>query len=686
MPVMEANASRFIFGVDGVEFLVVEFKATESMSKPFLVEMSLASEDDIQLDDMIGKEGLLKIVGTENRYFHGVINEFRQSEIKGRFYLYHASLVPTLWQLSLRRDSRIFQQKSVPDIVKQVLADASIFQDRVIFRLRNKYPEREYCVQYQESDLNFISRLLEEEGIFYLFGHKEDKHMLIFGDDAEICWPISDAPEISYHIADSLVADEQFVYVFDSVRQLHSDQIVLTDYNFKKPALDLTSFQKESDKSTLGLFDYPGNFFDVDAGRNRAQVRLQEATALKFFAEGRSNCAWMAAGHKFTLANHDRSELDREYLLVDVRHSGSQPQVLGELAATDEGFEYNNALRVIPATVTYRPPRTTPKAIINGIQSAIVMGPKNEEIYTDKYGRIKVKFHWDHATEADGAKIEDEKRSCWIRVVQSVAGPGWGTVFLPRVGHEVIVNFLEGDPDRPIVTGQVYHGTHNQPYTLPDDKTRSVIKTNSSPDGGGFNEIRFEDKKENEQIFMHAQKDFEIRILNDHIAWIGNEDHTIIAKDKLEKIEGDRHLTVTGDQNEKTGGALSIEIGSDLQAKVGDKYGLDASSEIHLKAGMKFILEAGTQISLKAGGSFIDIGPGGVSIKGAMVNINSGGSAGSGSGVSAETPLLPREADTAQSGMTAQVETTQQVPLSPQAESFKQAAKSGTPFCETCPS
>lgn len=668
----------FTFMVNSVEFLVVEFKATETISQPFCVDLSLASEEDVEADGMMNQEGLLSITGTDDRHFHGIINEFRQAECRGRFFLYRARLVPALWLLSLRRDCRIFQNMSVPDIVQEVLSGVNILQNRVISRLRNTYPPREYCVQYRETDLDFISRLLEDEGIFYFFGHSQGQHVLILGDDSEICRPISGEHQINYRTDSGLAADEESIQAFDSVRQLHPNNITLNDYNFRQPSVDLTCNQNEEDGCSICVFEYPGNYCDTDTGRNVARVRFQEATVLRLFAEGRSNCHRLTAGHKFQLQEHDRSVLDGEYILVEVRHSGKQPQVIAE-RSTEGGFEYSNELIAIPASVTFRPPRRTPKARIQGLQSAIVVGPENEEIYTDEYGRVKVRFFWDHATGANGANDRDENRSCWIRVVQSAAGPGWGTLFLPRVGNEVIVDFLEGDPDRPIITGQVYHATHRPPYTLPDEKTRSVVRTSSTPDGGGFNEIRFEDRKDSEQLFIHAQKDYELRVLNDRVGWIGNENHLTVALDKLEKVDGDKHLTVTGDHNEKVGGTLSIESGMDLQSKAGGKHGLEATTEIHIKGGMKVVIEAATQVSLKAGGSFVDIGPAGVSLQGAMININSGGSAGSGSGISTETPRLPREPDEAQSE---DAMPPAQTSPSPQAAAFRQAAVAGRPFCE----
>jgi type VI secretion system secreted protein VgrG len=316
---------------------------------------------------------------------------------------------------------------------------------------------------------------------------------------------------------------------------------------------------------------------------------------------------------------------------------------------------------------------------VEGIQTAIVVGPSGEEIYTDEYGRVKVQFHWDRRGSSD------ENSSCWMRVSQLWAGTNWGAMFIPRIGQEVIVDFLEGDPDRPLVTGRVYHGTNMPPYSLPDEKTKSTIKSYSSPDGGGFNEIRFDDLKGEEQVFIHAEKNQDIRTEKDRMEWVGQDSHLIVVRNQLEKVEGDKHLTVNGDQNEKVDGTVSLEAGTDIQEKAGGKHALDAAQEIHLKAGMKVIIEAGTQVSLKAGSNFIDIGPSGVSIQGTMVNINSGGSAGSGSGSSPQAPEEPAEADTAEPGRATQGPPgpTEPATPTPQARALSSAAQTGTPFCET---
>jgi type VI secretion system secreted protein VgrG len=313
----------------------------------------------------------------------------------------------------------------------------------------------------------------------------------------------------------------------------------------------------------------------------------------------------------------------------------------------------------------------------------MVVGPTGDEIHTDEFGRVKVQFHWDRHSEAD------ENSSCWIRVAQVWAGKNWGAMYIPRIGQEVIVEFIEGDPDRPIITGRVYNDQAMPPYGPKTNPTMSTLKSNSSIGGGGFNEIRFEDKKGKEQIFIHAQKDEDVRILNDSKEYIGNNRHLIVKKDQLEQVDGDKHLTVKGDQNEKITGSVSLDAGMDYHHKVGMKHAMEAGMDIHIKGGMKVIIEAGMQLSLKAGSNFIDIGPSGVAISGMpTVMINSGGSAGSGAGCSPDPATLPEEADTADPGQVSDPPEMPEPPepftFSAQATVLKQAAEDGTPFCEEC--
>jgi len=674
-PKQTAHESRFLFEVLGVSYqtAVLGFKLFEGISSPFALHVSLVSEDEINFDEVVGKEALLTLLGEENdRYLHGVLRQFIQNGSKGRFYFYEAEVIPTLWLLSLEQDCRIFQNKKVEDIIKQVLQEGGITGDRFNFRLQGKYPEREYCVQYRETDLDFISRLCEEEGIFYFFEHAKDKHVLVFGDSTVAYQTIKGEEEITFNPAIGMVPGQEFVYHLAFSQKVFSGKMTRRDFNFEKPTLDLTSKEQNKSYQKLEVYDYPGRYVEENRGKGLTKVRLEESITFKEKAEGKSNSPRLTPGFKFKLIDHERKSFNQEYLLTEIRHEGQQPQALQELADPKEKFSYTNQFISIPSSVIFRPERKTPKPVVKGIQTATVAGPSGEEIYTDKYGRIKVQFHWDRLGK------KDDKSSCWIRVASIFTGGQYGAIFTPRIGQEVVVDFLEGDPDQPLITGRVYNADLMPPYTLPDEKTKSTIKTNSSIGGEGFNEIRFEDKKGEEQLFFHAEKNLDIRVKNDTFEWTGNDCHLIIKNEQFDLVEKDKHLSVKGNYNEKVDGIISIKGEMDMQEKVGMKYALDAGQEIHLKAGLNIIIEGNTNISLAAGGSFITIGPAGVDISGAMVKINSGGAAGSGSGSSPEAPKLPKEADKAQPGKKSPPPQTQA-----QAATLKSAAQSGMPFCDT---
>jgi type VI secretion system secreted protein VgrG len=471
--------------------------------------------------------------------------------------------------------------------------------------------------------------------------------------------------------------EEDVISGFERMQEIRPAKYSLNDFNFEIPNTDLKVNVPSSQKLGTGereIYDYPGMYAKKNEGDRLARIRMEEEEAQITTIIGSSNCRAFTSGYRFTLTSYFRGDMNnKDYLLASIEHVAEQ----GWDDKSD--ISYSNRFTCIPFDVPFRPTRLTPKPVVHGSQTAIVVGPKGDEIYTEEHGRVKVQFHWDREGK------NDENSSCWIRVAQLWAGINWGAMYIPRIGHEVIIEFLEGDPDRPIITGRVYHGMNKPPYPLPGEKTKSTIKSNSSLGGGGFNEFRFEDKKGSEQVFIHAEKQQDNRVKQDSLEWIGNERHLIVTKDQLEKVGGDKHLEVTGDQNEKIGGTVSLTIGQDLQQKVGAKHALDAGQEIHLKAGMKVIIDAGTQISLVAGGSFIDIGPGGVTIKGTMVLINSGGAAGSGSGCSPDTPKPPKEADKAEPGKVSKAQggSSSAAPPGPQAAALKSAAQSGAPFCDT---
>jgi type VI secretion system secreted protein VgrG len=624
-----ANEPHFLFKISETKLRVMDFTAREEISAPYEVDLSLASTDEIKFDDVIGKEALLTIVRDEaDRYFNGIINEFTQSGAMGRFYLYQAKMVPSLWLLSLKQNCRIFQNKSVEDIVKEILEDGGIESDRYVFRLQRTCKPKEYCVQYRETDLSFISRLLEEEGIFYFLEHSKDTHVVVFGDGAVNYQPIEGKQnkkkqtEVPFHPPDEMVAEEEAVSVFVLSRQIRSGKITVRDFNFKKPSLDLTAEEKADSFESLEVYDYPGEYFESDEGKNLAKIRLEEAMTFKDQAEGRSVCAGFTSGYTFKLTDHDRDDLNQEYFFVEVTHEGAQRQVLEEQAGGG-GSTYSNNFVAIPSSVTFRPERNTPKPVVEGVQTAIVVGPSGEEIYTDEFARVKVKFHWDRVEGTD------ENSSCWIRVSQLWAGVNWGAMFIPRIGQEVIIDFIEGDPDRPIITGRVYNKTNIPPYTLPDQKTKSAIKTNSSIGGDGFNEIRFEDKKGEEELFIHGQKNLEIRVTNDRRETIGHDRNLVVENDKKETVKNDRNEIVSKNHKEEIGGnrnlkvvgkqvvaiddSLSVTVG----ANVNEVFKADHSEKVtgqFTAQAADIVLEATSNITFKVGGSFIAISSSGIKI------------------------------------------------------------------------
>jgi len=570
-----ADQDRFLFKVAKKDLKVAEFFAREEISTPFEVDLTLAIEEEVKFEDVIQQEALLTILGFESeRYFHGIINRFWLTGSVGRFLLYKATLVPTIWLLSLEQDCRIFQDLDVKEIVSEILNDAGINSDRFDFRLKETYPKREYCVQYRESDLHFISRLLEEEGIFYYFEHHEKDHLLVFGDSMVNYKPIEGEKndeqqvEIGFQPPSGLAPEKETVQQITLCRQISPGKYTHKDYNFLKPSLKPTGQEEAKTFSKLEQYDFPGGFLDNDRGAALAKIRMQEARMFMDTAEGQSTCPRLLPGFTFKLTRHDLAALEKEYLLTSVSHSGSQPQVTEELSGGD-GFSYSNQFFGIPSSVIFRPAIKTHKPSVRGIQSAIVTGPAGEEIYTDEHGRIKVLFHWDRLGK------EDEKSSCWIRVSQLWAGAGWGAMHIPRIGQEVIVDFLEGDPDQPVITGRLYHGTNTPPYKLPDEKTKSTIMSKTTPDGKTSNELAMEDKANETRVvlsnayghkltmdekdqFLCAETRDGNKITfddkNKHISAVTTKNHNVTISDEKKKItvtSTEGHIIEIDDENQK---------------------------------------------------------------------------------------------------------------------------------------
>ncbi|MFO7639970.1 MAG: type VI secretion system tip protein VgrG [Candidatus Competibacteraceae bacterium] len=707
---MAITQKHRIFAVNtplGEDVLVFQrMTATEQLGRLFEFELEMLSErTDLDLAEMLGKNvtvrmELPEVRGGETRYFNGFVTRFSSLGIlrEESYGVYRATLSPWLWFLTRTSDCRIFQQKKVPEIIE------SIFQEHGFtdFKksLSGDYRTWEYCVQYRETDFNFVSRLMEQEGIYYYFTHSNGKHMLVLADGLGSHDPFPNYDEIPFYPPDLMENRERdHIYQWVAEKQVQPGAYALNDFDFIVPDKKLRSRAATRPAATPGghamdnfeMYDYPGEYSEKAEGDSYTGIRLEELLAQHEILQGEGVARGLAAGCLFGLTNCARDEQNRQYLIVSVIH-----ELRGDFYETVAGAEappkvYQARITAIDAQQPYRAPRITPKPVVRGPQTAIVVGPSGEEIYTDQYGRVKCQFHWDRYGKAD------QDSSCWIRVAQSMAGKKWGALYLPRIGHEVIVDFLEGDPDQPIITGRVYNGKAMPPYDLPAEQTKSTFKSLSSKGGGGFNEFRFDDKKGEEQIFIHAEKDQHNRVKKDTLEWVGQDRHLIVICDQFEEVKGDKHLSVKGDQNEKIDGTVSLETGMDLQEKVGMKHALDAGMEIHLKAGMNVIIEAGMSITLKAGGGFVVVGPAGVTISGTPVLINSGGSAGSGSGSSPEAPKAPKEADQAEPGGVTEVQAT---PIAksarqldsvsvggfqnPQAQTLANAARDGTPFCEKC--
>jgi type VI secretion system secreted protein VgrG len=623
----------------GKDVLLLErYQGREAISEPFLFTFRCVStQKSLAIETLLRKPVLLQVQLPDNSYrpVHGLGRSARMLELDMGLTTYEVEMVPWFWFLTQATDCRIFQDKTVEQIVSEVFQGHG-FND-FQFKLTGNYTPRKYCVQYRETDFNFVSRLLEEEGIFYYFEHTESKHTMVLLDAASSVKVCPGQSTLRFAHAGTPDHPEDFVHTVDLERSYRTGKITLQDFDFIKPSTNLIA-NVSGAYAQSEQYDYPGVYYDKARGDKLAKTLLEKEEWPEKIVRGTSSGRSLNAGNKFTLSEHFRADLNISWLLVALEHKVEGTNFRSEL---EEPFRYANRFEAIPASVPFRPQRAHAKPSVKGTQTAIVTGPAGEEIYVDKYGRIKVHFHWDRL------QPYDEKSSCWVRVSQSWAGGAWGWMTIPRIGQEVVVSFQEGDPDRPLVTGRVYNEAQQVPYKLPDHQTISTWRSRSSKGGGAtnFNEIRMEDLKGKEQLFVHAEKDRDDRTKNDSREWVGKDRHLYVKSNQQEEVGGAKHVKVGGQFNEKIGGKYSLNVGSDFHTKVGMNYALEAGMEVHVKAGMKVIIEAGMQLSLKGPGGFVNIDPSGVQIQGTMVLINSGGSAGSGGGSKPDDPKEPDKAD-----------------------------------------
>lgn len=587
---------------------VVEFRATEALNQTYEVELQLVSEHrDLDLEALLHRPAFLSF-GADGSGIHGQVYRVAQGDSGARLTSYQIILAPHLAYLAHRHNQRIFQQQNVPQIIARILSDHGMQSDAWRFQLSADYPPRVYCVQYNESDLHFIQRLCEEEGLHFHFQHSADGHTLVFGDDQTV-FPQPAAPT-AYAPGSGMVAEAPVIDRFQVQLHTRTTHVSRRDYHFEKPNVELEAQARETRRLELEDYAFPGQFIHRQRGQHLSQRALERHRADYRQAHGRSDQPLLRNGSFLDLSEHPRADCNGLWLLTRVEHSGRQPQSLEEAApdvSSDDGFTqgYRNHFVATPWDVNFRPALEHPKPRVTGNQHAVVTGPAGEEIYCDAYGRVKVQMFWDR----DGQK--NEQSSCWLRVATHWAHERYGSVQIPRVGMEVLVGFSEGDPDKPFVLGCLPNAATPVPLDLPAQHTQSILRSQSSPGGGGFNELRIEDRAGAEEIALRAQRDFVQLVLNDERIQVDNQRSVVVGGiashdlrgeeqhlthgNRLTELKQDDHLLVLGDQH--------IRVSSQR---------LNATQQIHLSAGQQVVIDGGAHLTVKAGGHWLTLGPDGI--------------------------------------------------------------------------
>ena len=627
---------------------VYSFSGVEGVSKPYEFRVELVDRTPSRdISSLLGTPALLSVADRSGgiRLVHGIISDVFQLHTANRYTHYAATIVPRLWFLDKIQDHRIFQNLSIVEIIRQILLEQGFDADAVSFKLFYEYEPREYCVQYKETDLHFITRLCEEEGVYFYFEHSENAHTLCFCD-REGGPKIPGEHSLRYHMGSGHPADTSVISRLSLKHSVDSNSASYNEWNFDKPQLNLLVSKKEPDRGLapvpkgmlLEQYRYP-HIYELRAqGERYAGLQLERQLTFSRVMECQADVARFIPSYTFAVREHPRDDVNTNWFVVAVRHEGRQPGVLKHEAPSERGEHYRSFVTAIPEMTRFIPALEHPKRRIEGEQTAIVTGPAGEEIYPDKYGRVKVQFFWDREGEWN------EKTTCWVRVSQAWAGTLYGTMAIPRMGHEVIVSFLEGDPDRPIITGRVYHALNKVPYELPGAKNRSVFKSMSTLGGEGdprgFNEFRIDDTAGEEEIYGHAEKDVNIHIKNDWAARVKHDLHRKVDKLSALVTEGETHTKLQDQRKTKLEANENLTVHGDSHGEIEKNWLGDAGTEFHLESGIKIVMEAGSELTLKAGGSWLKLDSSGIH-GGPKVFPNSGNSPSPGTPAN---PLLPGEA------------------------------------------
>ena len=676
-------------------FLVQRFSGREELGRLFEYQLELLSErGDITAEQLLGSNATVALEreGMDPRYFNGYITSFSVQGLmttpafkSNTGYLYLATVNPGLWFRTRSANSQIFTQTAIGDIItQQIQADA-------LMDLENKVTgteKRDFVVQYRETDFNFVSRLAEHAGIYYYFTHTDGKHKMVLLNASGDHVDNPDKPKISFS---GSTRAETTLSGFRMVSQVRAGAFATGDYNYVTPNTKIAavnSAPKSHDNAGFEIFDHPIDSTTSTFANTYAQVRQEEEGCRYAVAHGSGVERSVQVGFKTTLSDHPVSSLNKQYLVIG--HSFAATNNLGT-GSDGTPASFHCEFEAIPADVQFRSSREIPRPFVAGTQTALVVADFRTDTDSSggsdpigaNLGRVKVQFYWDRYG----------KQSCWARVSTPWAGKGYGFQNMPRIGEEVLVQFIEGDPDRPVVIGRVHNAENMPPFKLPASAPFTGLKSLSIDASGNsvagkWNELRFDDTDGKEQIYLQAQNDFDRRVLNDDKTWIGNESHLYIKSDAYAKYDADHHVQTTGDHNEKVGGKLSMDVASDIHVKSGTMFLVDGGQEVHLKASSKIVLESPMMVSLVCGGNFVTVSPSGVDIKGIMVNVNSGGSKGSGSGISPQPPKDGKLAMTSEGGSATAKPAAPPAPtaFSPKASSFKVAAATGAPFVSSsCP-
>jgi type VI secretion system secreted protein VgrG len=589
-------------GMDDDVLVLRGMQGTEELGRLFRYELSLASDDHtIKADDILGKKVTvwLELADESKRFFSGLVSRFSQSGVSSTQALYQATIRPWLWFLTREADCRIFQEMTVPEIVQKVFDDNG-FSDYEL-KLSGSYEPWVYCVQYRETDFNFVSRLLEQEGIYYFVKHEDGNHVLVLADHYGAHSPVSANESAPFNPTIDNIHSE-CISQLSTTHEVVTGVYSLRDYDFEKPSLDLTAQTKEQrqhDHADFEFYDYPGEYLTAGGGKAYTDTRIEEASCQHERVSGTGTVRGFTPGGLFNLTEFPRDDQNREYLLIATNHD-LQPSAFETGSEGAGGPVCVCGFTAIDSKIPFRPARLTPKPVVQGPQTAVVVGPSGEEIYTDKHARVKVQFHWDR----EGNK--DENSSCWIRVAQVWAGEGWGGIQIPRIGQEVMVEFLEGDPDQPIITGRVYNGEKQPPYPLPANMTQSGIKSRSTTGGGdgNFNEIRMEDKKGEEELYIHAEKDHTNITEHDRSEDVGHDRSLHVGNNKSETVDNNKSITVGAKHTESIGSDKSLTVSGNHTETIGSNMVINVATSLTEAVGVNYAEAVGVAMELAVGATY----------------------------------------------------------------------------------